>query len=313
MKTKYLVTFLFCVFLMVPNSQAQFLKKLKKRAENAVERTILNKTDQEVSEKTEEVIDKTVSGENSEGNNQESNESSTSENEQSPSDKESPSEEERKAKEEKMSRMFGGGLEGVPDTYAFSYILTYQIETNKESIPFQYFLEPNAPYFANKMEDKGTTNFMVYDLKKNFMVMYMDDGKQKMAMKMKMANMKKVQKKYGDRLFSEDENKKIQITPIEGRTILGYNCLGFKVVSDDGEGKFWMTNEAPVSLNQVFTNFKKMPEKGPYANIPMNEKTLILEMEFQSSKKKKDNMHMICTDLSEKSFTINKKDYKAGM
>ena len=47
--------------------------------------------------------------------------------------------------------------------------------------------------------------------------------------------------------------------------------------------------------------------------MPINETSLIMEMEFQSSKKRKDNMHMICTDLKKQTLVIEKKDYKSGM
>src|SRR5690606_22853207 len=218
------------------------------------------------------------------------------------------------AAESKISSMFGGGLDGVPDSYTFSYAVTYQMKSGKDEMPFEYLLEPNGAYFANKMADPKANSIMVYDLKKNIMVTFMDDGKQKMAMKMKMPNMKKVQKKYGDKLFPDEEgNDDVKITPIESKTILGYNCLGFKMVSDEGVGKVWITNEAPVSLNGVFANFKRMPDTGPYANMPINEKSLIMEMEFTSNKKKKDNMHMLCTELKEQHFDIQKKDYKSGM
>ena len=53
MKTKLiLITGLF-LFSGV-TAEAQFLKRLKKKAEQAVERTVLNKTDEAVSKKTEE-------------------------------------------------------------------------------------------------------------------------------------------------------------------------------------------------------------------------------------------------------------------
>ena len=56
MKTKLiLITGLF-LFSGV-TAEAQFLKRLKKKAEQAVERTVLNKTDEAVSKKTEETID----------------------------------------------------------------------------------------------------------------------------------------------------------------------------------------------------------------------------------------------------------------
>lgn len=281
-------------------SHAQFFKKLKKRAEHAVERTVLNKTDREVSKTTDQTIDGVIKGDGKNQNNE-------------GKDSKELSDEEKEAAGKKISSMFGGGLEGVPDNYTFSYTVTYQMTTNKDQIPFEYLLQPDAAYFGNKMPDSRANSTIVYDLKKNIMVTFMDDGSQKMAMKMKMPNMKKVQQKYGDKLFPEKGGDQIQIIPIEGKKILGYECLGYKVISKDGEGKMWFTNDAPVSLNGVFANFKTLPKTGPYANMPINETSLIMEMEFQSSKKRKDNMHMICTDLKKQTLVIEKKDYKSGM
>ena len=278
---------------IITASEAQLLKKLKKKAEQAAERTILNKTDEKVSQKTGEAIGSVT----------------TKKPNKKPQDSVKARTDET---EDKISKFFGGGLENVPDSYTFSYLLTYQITSNKEEFAFQYFLEPNAPYFANKMADSKTNSFVVYDLKKNFMVTFMDDGKQKMAMKMVMPNMKKTQKKYGDKLFPDKGNDEVKIVPLEGKMIQGYHCLGFLVTSKDGQGTVWITNEAPVSLNGVFSNFKTLPKTGPYANLPINESSMIMEMDFKSNKKKSDNMHMICSGLKQEIFKLLKEDYSSG-
>jgi len=56
MKPKYLILFLACLTISF-STEAQILKKLKKKAEAAAERTLLNKTDEIVSKKTEQAID----------------------------------------------------------------------------------------------------------------------------------------------------------------------------------------------------------------------------------------------------------------
>ncbi|GAA4809645.1 DUF11 domain-containing protein [Litoribaculum gwangyangense] len=56
MKTKHILL-LVLTFCLSYNVEAQLLKKLKQKAEQAAERTILRKTDETVSKKTEEVID----------------------------------------------------------------------------------------------------------------------------------------------------------------------------------------------------------------------------------------------------------------
>lgn len=63
MKIKYLLVLVMCLSF-VDTTQAQFLKKLKKKAEQAAERTILNRTDEEVSKSTDKGIDMVTGNEN---------------------------------------------------------------------------------------------------------------------------------------------------------------------------------------------------------------------------------------------------------
>jgi hypothetical protein len=280
MKTKYLLSFLLCAMLTIPTAEAQLFKKIKDK--------ILNKTE---AQQTEEP-------------GQDNTEDEPTTNEETA--------EEKAAKEKKVMSFFGGGLEDIPDTYKFSYALTYEITTNKETMPLHYLLEPDSTYFANKMDDPRASQIMVYDLKKSAMVTFMDNGKQKMAMKMKMPNVQKAEKKFGKKLIP-DEDENIEIISIKGKRILEYDCLGFQVTSKDGIGKFWITNDAPVSLNGVYANFKTLSKKPKYQTLQLDENSLILEMTFDSHKKKKDTMHMVCTELKENPLEIHKKDYKSGM
>ena len=56
MKIKQILLVIMCLGV-ITTTEAQLLKKLKKRAEKAAERTILNRTDKEVSKKTDKTID----------------------------------------------------------------------------------------------------------------------------------------------------------------------------------------------------------------------------------------------------------------
>ncbi len=283
MKTRNILSMLLITgILSMPSAEAQFLKKIK--------------------DKISEVAG---SKENEESNSEET------ESEGNP-DANTPTAEEREESNTKMGNFFGGGMEGVPDTYKFSYALTYEMTSGKETNVLEYLLEPDAAYYGNKMDDPRAHQIIVYDLKKNLMVTFMENDEQKMAMKMRMPNMKKAEKKFGKKLFSE-EDEDVEIIQIEGKTILGYQCSGFQVTSKDGIGKFWVTNDAPVSLNGVYANFSSLPKSAKDKALPLNEKSLVMEMVYTANKGKKDNMHMICTQLKENPLEINKKDYKAGM
>ena len=281
MKIKLLFMLMVC-FIATTTVEAQILKKIK-------DKIGLSKTSKEDTE---------TNSENTE--NEETTETNTQ------------TDEEQEAANTKMENFFGGGMEGVPDTYKFSYALTYEITSGKESNALEYLLEPDVAYFGNKMDDPRAKQIIVYDLKKNLMVTFMDNDNQKMAMKMRMPNMKKSEKKFGKKIIPEDEED-VQIIQIEGKNILGYDCNGFQVTSKDGIGKFWVTNDAPVSLNGVYANFSSLPKSAKNKALLLNEKSLVMEMLYTANKGKKDNMRMICTELKDNPLEISKKDYKSGM
>jgi hypothetical protein len=76
MKTKNFLILLLCLFI-AGHAEAQLLKKLKKKAEQAAERTILRKTDEVVTKKTEKTIDDITKGDEDDNNEEDVNNSKT--------------------------------------------------------------------------------------------------------------------------------------------------------------------------------------------------------------------------------------------
>ncbi|PKA84470.1 uncharacterized protein DUF4412 [Ulvibacter sp. MAR_2010_11] len=298
MKTKYLLSFLLCVMLSIPSAEAQFFKKLKKKAENAAERTVLNKTDREVSKTTDKTIDGVIKG---------GNETNKGEPE---IEKEEPTDEQKQEAEKSVMSIFGGSLEGLPDTYEFQYVMDMKLTTKKDEMEMKYYIQPNATYFGNAIADERATSVIVYDMENQAMVTFMDNGTQKMAMKTRMpfddAALKEMAK-------NDTNQEDIDITPLPSKTILGYHCRGYQIEQKDGVSKFYITNEAPVSFVGVFSSIEQMPKSGYNATIPFDENSMIMEMEYISNKRKRDNMHMICTKLEKDSITISKSEYKIGL
>ena len=277
MNTKQIILIVVCAFLTTQTGEAQIFKKIKEKINQVSGNTQSNETNSQ-------------------------NTDSTANN--------APTAEEQQAANIRMGNIFGGGLQEIRDSYTFSYSLVYQITTNKESMALEYLLEPEADYFANQMNEQQGNQLMVYDFKKNAMVTFMDNDGQKMAMKMKMPSMKKMEKKFGKKILPDDDEEGYEIVPIESKTILGYNCDGYQVTSKDGVGRFWVTNEAPVTINEVYANFKSLPKKA--RNYPLTVNSLILEMNYSPNRGKKDTMEMVCTKLTEKDFEIRKEDYQSG-
>lgn len=290
MKTKHTLI-LIAALLMASQSNAQFFKKLKKKAENAVERTVLNKTDREVSNETDKTIDGVIKG------NKNENKELT--------------EEQKEAAEKNVMSIFGGGMEGIPESYQFHYVMDMQLTSNKDVMNLQYYIEPDAAYFGNAIPQDDSKSIIVYDMENQAMVTFIDNNGQKMAMKMRMPFDEEAQKLMAQTQEGEDnETLGVNITPLPSKTILGYNCKGYQIDQKDGVSKIYITNEAPVSFVGMFASVKEMPKNMNAATIPFNKNSMMMEMEYTSNKRKRDNIHMVCTGIEEKAFSINKSEYQ---
>ncbi len=283
MKTKHIILTL--LFLSMSYTvEAQFFKKLKKKAQAAAERTILNKTDEVVTKKTEQIIDSATTSNPSKKN-----------------------EGKGVTIQQKMSKMFGGGLDAVPDTYKFSYLCTMKINTGKKETDIKYWLEPNETYYGNTMTNEEQKNMTVMDKKNKLMVLFSDNGEQKTAMNLPMNNgmMDKYTKNLNQK--ADVKNSDVKITSIPSKSILGYFCKGFQITSKEGVTRIWVTNETPVGF------LGGMSGMGKAANsiLPLGENAMLMEMNHTSNKNKKGAFSMVCTDIKQQNLVINKSEYKA--
>ncbi|MBR9855716.1 MAG: DUF4412 domain-containing protein [Algicola sp.] len=304
MKRK-VVVMLMCFLAISYSAEAQFLKKLKKKAENAVERTILNRTDEEVSKGTDNAIDSITKG----GKGKKKKKSvpkNIGETEKNLDSTKQQNKAKEAAMQKKMAGLLGGGgLKGIPDIYKFSYRATMKITSQKEDTEIHYWMEPGQRYFGNKYDQGQTNSITVMDMENQAMVMFNDDGERKTAMKI--PSSKKMMEKLTKKM--EEKNQKamedIKITPIADKTILGYRCKGYQITSKDGISKVWITNETPVGYLGGIANAENLPS----SILPLGENTMFMEMQFESAKKKKDNFSMVCTELKEEEMIIRKEEY----
>lgn len=296
MKSKLSLIVMICL-LIGGSANAQFFKKLKKKAENAAERTILNRTDREVSKGTDKSIDNAMEGGNKDKKTKESDDSSEAES--------------AKANNRALS-VFGGDMAGIPESYKFQYIMDMTMTSGKNEMLIKYYVQPKAGYFGFTMaNDMASDSFVVYDMENEAMVSFMDTNGQKMAMRMKIPFDEKMQETIEKGNSGKNESiTDANITPIKGKTILGYRCKGYQIKQEDGISKFYITDEAPVSFVGMFASMKKMQKKMDTTNIPFDENSMMMEMEYIPNKKREDKVHMICTAIKEQPYIITKADYK---
>lgn len=275
------------LLLSVP-AEAQFLKKLGKKAEQAAERTVLNRADKEVSKKTDEAIDGVLEGDGKE--------------------------KEPKAKEQDgnaakqgatLPAILGGNLDDVPDTYTFSYQVKMKIDSGKEDMDIAYWLEPKATYFGTQILNDQANQITVMDLENQGMTMFMDNGNQKMAMRVR-GNQQLIDK-YVKQAAAEENAGDVQLTPIGNKSILGYSCKGYRVETEDGTANVWITDEAPVGSIAGTLYSDQIPS----GTMGFGANALLMEMEFLPNKKKTDRFHMICTEVKATPLTIKKAEYRS--
>ena len=306
MKTKYILFLLTC-FAISFNAEAQFLKKLKKKAQQAAERTILKKTDEVVTKKTEKAIDgatsekkdssKTVMGDGV------GRGASGSTLNGGPGDQ---------TKRNAINET--GNLKGsmLPNSYAFDWEYKTEIVIGKkEKINIDYLINSNTKdYFGMSLKTEETQQYdmlMLMDNKLRVSTMLMDVQGQKMAQMTKMPEVKNKGTKT---------SKKVDIEEIGTKTILGYKCYGIKASSTEYVVTLYYTLDAEISFSSLFnmTNSKSAPKGFDPALLEvLNEEGLLMEMTAKSENDDNESFYMNAKSLDRKRKSINMKEYKENI
>ena len=295
MRTKFILATLLCIAIS-STAEAQFLKKLKKKAEQAAERTILNKTDEVVSEKTEKTIDGATTG-------------SEKKSEQSSDSINHAVTQTSQANSGMMNPMLSKRTDTskIPETYEFDWeFKTQMISSKGDSIQMNYFLNSNTKDYAgmemsNKEMKQHGNMMMVMDSKAEAMVMFMEASGQKMGQMHKIPEPKK---KVKDDEFTFKE--------IGTKTILGYECFGIEVENKGYKATMYYTLDAPVTFSALFNFSKGAAPKGfdPALVEVMKEDALLMEMHGIDKKKSNESFDLIPISLDKKEKNIKKSDYQ---
>ncbi|MBQ4913928.1 DUF4412 domain-containing protein [Maribacter sp. MMG018] len=283
-KAIVLIIVMFCFALPM---NAQFFEKLAKKAEKAAERTVLNRTDKEVSKKTDKAIDGVVK----EGGKKKKT-----------TDKGNATTNGTLEKDSGLpTSMFGGAnMDIVPDEYRFSYAVKMLMTTGKDKMDLTYYLEPGQTYFGSEFGNMD--NITVMDFTANMILIFGNRGGQKTVMGIN--NNSKLYEKYRSKMVNDTNYDQAKIKEIGSKNLLGYNCSGYEVVTEEGISRIWVTNEIPIG--NIYSVFYDNEAPG---GLPFDKEAMIMEMDYKSNKGAKGNFHLICTDIVKKGFSIYKKDY----
>ena len=273
MNSKYLLIGIFSMGIIF-QSQAQFLKKLKEKVEEAAEKAVLNKTGEMVTQKSEQALDSLI---------------------QAFFTMDFTSPEYRKRMEE--ARQSGAPMaepENVdlpdnnivmPDAYSFSYQAVMKLTNGTSTKTVTYLLEPDVPYYAVVDPHENFTQYEVRDNERNVKVFFgeLDGEKRRAQSKMDIFT---ILGEHGAKTDSED----LKTEPIGSKKILGYSCQGFRMSSSEGVTELWITNEAPATAYRAMFASREGQEGSPFT-----AKTMILAMTFTAAANPAESYSMECT------------------
>ena len=321
-KINTLLLFFFLIGSGIQTTQAQFWKKLEKRVTDGVEEAILRKTEEKSIEKTENAIDsvfeapkKVRKRKKEKGKNKSDEIATETSNEEVYDTNESDDSNEYNLPQEREEV-------DLPSSYNFEwkYVLKMESEEMKKKakgndFKITYFLSQNSTAFGSKFEMGGKGASPMGNM---LMIMDMDNGANLILMEMNgqkiMQKMPSFSNEDIDEVAQKQNAKDYTIEKIGTKTILGYQCQGFKITSEDGIITTYIAKNAPVSFNQALSGNSKFKPKGFKTEwIKEIGNGLMLEMQFISNKKKKHNMKMTCVKLVEETFSINLSEYKSFM
>ena len=262
---KFFLTLLILAFV-ASGTQAQIFKKLKKKAQDALE----NKAEQKIDEEMQKAADKMVD------NSWDAVFGGFGEGEDSPF---------------AMSNNVA-----TEDVYDFDIVATMEIKSKKangKSEPPMYMdmhFKENAQYTGTKfrgeqMREAQGDLFIIYDIKNSAMIMLMSNDKDKFSFaydwEQAIASSQQVKEKMEEAGYEEemDENDDTDTDDINtwgnykkigSKNIAGYNCDGYRSENQQQVVEVWVTRDADFGMPNMFranANAKqlkgKLPEEYP--------------------------------------------------
>lgn len=193
--------------------------------------------------------------------------------------------------------IMGGMMEPATteSEYAFTGFMVMEVVStdkkgkSEDPVRINYLLSKEPEFMGMNFQDPKkpeNTTTTIMDTKNQAMVMLMSTDGQKSSFAIKM-DYEKMQELVDEEAEDQLENPEYKLTKTgNSKTILGYNCEEWLVVSEDGEGRYWIT-EKPIDGLSIFS---------PQSNPMVSNKTMERYTSMFSNAPKGSFMEMIFTD-----------------
>lgn len=202
-----------------------------------------------------------------------------------------------KAGSNALEGMMGGMMEpaNTESEYSFTgYMIMEVTSTEKKGksedpVRINYLLSKEPEFMGMNFNDPKkpeNTTTTIMDSKNQAMVMLISSDGQKSSFAMKM-DYNEMQDMVDEEAEEQLENPDYKLSKTGNtKTILGYDCEEWLVVSDDGEGRYWIT-EKPIEGLSMFS---------PQSNPMVSDKTMDRYTSMFANAPKGSFMEMIFTD-----------------
>lgn len=295
MKTRIqLVCVVLTSLLICGTANAQILKKLKKRVQEATENVIVEKVAQKTAQETGKAMDSLL---NIDPDYQQKN-------------------------QEQWQQMFGQGGADVPieKNYQFDTNVMYTMEftSNEENsvVDYSMWFSDKNNYMATQVsqiqsgskdnQEMPPSVLSVIDDKNKAMIIFMEE--QNIAQVLSMEKIKNIATDENDSEGLDASFDAIKKTG-NSKKILGYDCEEFSSENEDTKFIFWVTQELDIYQKNMFYNVSKSLGGSSFGSIPKEAKGLMMEMQFEH-KSKDEHGKMMVKQIRKESKSIDTEKYQ---
>ncbi len=277
-------------------TNAQLLKKLKNRVQQAAEDALVDKAGEKTTQETEKALDSLLE---------------IDPNYQSKNQGQLPN----------IFMQSDTENIAVEDIYQFNTNVTYEMKiesnSNPSSIDYSMWFSDHDNYMGTEMKNiksegqpaqNGQMSMLtILDDKNQAMLIIMEE--QKIAQIISMEKIKEIG-------IEEDQENKSSATSVpkinktgNSKKIQGYNCEEFETQTEEGKTTMWITQDLRLFQKNMFANLSKSLGGNTFQKIPESAKGFMMEMYFQNTETG-EKTSMIVKDISKKNRSINTKDYQ---
>lgn len=175
-----------------------------------------------------------------------------------------------------------------------------QIKSGKDVMDINYYLPESGNFLCAEIKDKRIKgdNFTVFDIDREAMFSFMDNDGKKM--------------KFGIEFKTDEEDTEAQNIDIKAtgnsKTILGYNCLEYKMTGKDMTATIWVTKDVNIRFPSDFHKVKQDKKTNNQWMTDLDGWAMEMEM-IDTSRRKPQTITMTCLSIEDSNLTIQSSDY----